>query len=47
MDHIAHRLARIRQARGLFDALEREEEWDEETDLSMGASRRSYDPDHP
>ena len=40
MDHIAHRLAKIRQARGLFDALEREEEWDEETDLSMGVSCR-------
>ena len=39
MDRIAHRLAKIRQAHGLFDALEKEEEWDEETDFSMGASR--------
>lgn len=38
MDNIAYRLARIRQARGMFDALEREEEWDEDTDLSLGAS---------
>ena len=30
--------AEIRSSRGMFDALERDEEWDEYTDLSMGAS---------
>ncbi|KAF8516014.1 hypothetical protein BU17DRAFT_76736 [Hysterangium stoloniferum] len=39
VDRIAHRLASVRRARGMFDALEREAEWDEDTDLSMGASR--------
>lgn len=37
-EHIAQRLAQIRKSRGMFDALEREPEWDEHTDLSMGAS---------
>ncbi|OSX60618.1 hypothetical protein POSPLADRAFT_1148493 [Postia placenta MAD-698-R-SB12] len=37
-EHIAHRLAEIRRNHGMFEALEREEEWDEETDLSLGAS---------
>ena len=37
-EHIAQRLAQIRKSRGMFDALEREDEWDENTDLSMGAS---------
>jgi DNA-directed RNA polymerase III subunit RPC1 len=31
-------LADHRRYRGMFDALERETEWDEDTDLSMGAS---------
>jgi DNA-directed RNA polymerase III subunit RPC1 len=31
-------LADHRRYRGMFDAWEREVEWDEETDLSMGAS---------
>lgn len=37
-EHVAIRLAEIRASRGMFDALQREEEWDEDTDLSMGAS---------
>ncbi|KAL0949102.1 hypothetical protein HGRIS_009191 [Hohenbuehelia grisea] len=31
-------IAGQRQSRGMFDALEREAEWDEDTDLSLGAS---------
>lgn len=40
-ENIAGRLANMRQIRGMFDALEREEEWDAETDLSLGASSNS------
>lgn len=38
IDHVAGKLAQLRKGRGMYDALEREEEWDEETDLSLGAS---------
>ena len=41
---VAHRLAEIRKSRGMFEALEREDEWDEDTDLSMGASGQSFTP---
>lgn len=37
-DNIARRLAEIRKNHGMFEAIGREEEWDENTDLSMGAS---------
>ena len=37
-ENVANKLGEIRKSRGMFEALEREEEWDEETDLSMGAS---------
>ncbi|KII96076.1 hypothetical protein PLICRDRAFT_130272 [Plicaturopsis crispa FD-325 SS-3] len=37
-DRVAHRLGEVRKSRGMFDAIEREEEWDADTDLSMGAS---------
>jgi DNA-directed RNA polymerase III subunit RPC1 len=37
-DHVVHRLAVVRKSRGMFEALERNEEWDEDTDLSMGAT---------
>jgi len=37
-DHVVHRLAIVRKSRGMFEALERNEEWDEDTDLSMGAT---------
>ena len=37
-EHIAERLADARRSRGMYDALERHPEWDEDTDLSMGAS---------
>ena len=40
-DHVAHRLAINRKSRGMFEALERSEEWDENTDLSMGATGKS------
>jgi DNA-directed RNA polymerase III subunit RPC1 len=37
-EHLANKMAGTRKNRGMFDALEREAEWDEDTDLSMGAS---------
>ncbi|KAA1465897.1 beta and beta-prime subunits of DNA dependent RNA-polymerase [Dentipellis sp. KUC8613] len=37
-EHVADRLAEVRKSRGMFEALEREEEWDADTDLTMGAS---------
>ncbi|KAI0268359.1 beta and beta-prime subunits of DNA dependent RNA-polymerase [Gloeopeniophorella convolvens] len=37
-EHVADRLASARKSRGMFEALERYDEWDEDTDLSMGAS---------
>ena len=37
-DHVTRRLATARKSRGMFEALERSEEWDEDTDLSMGAT---------
>jgi DNA-directed RNA polymerase III subunit RPC1 len=37
-DHVVHKLAEARRSRGMFEATEREDEWDVETDLSMGAS---------
>lgn len=37
-DNIARKLAEMRSSRGMYEALEREEEWDEQTDLSLGAS---------
>lgn len=40
-DEVATRLVRLRRTRGMFDASERFDEWDEETDLSMGASCKS------
>lgn len=41
-ENIAYRLAEIRKSRGMFDALQREDEWDADTDLSMGASGKSF-----
>lgn len=38
LENLANKLAGTRKSRGMFDALEREVEWDEDTDLSMGAS---------
>ncbi|KDR83341.1 hypothetical protein GALMADRAFT_235418 [Galerina marginata CBS 339.88] len=37
-DNLATKMAQARDNRGMFDALEREPEWDEYTDLSLGAS---------
>lgn len=40
-DSVVTRAARLREAYGLFSAEERGEEWDEDTDLSMGADAAS------
>lgn len=37
-DHVVHKLAEARSSRGMFEATERDDEWDADTDLSMGAS---------
>lgn len=37
-DKLATRMAEARRKQGMFDALEREGDWDEDTDLSLGAS---------
>jgi DNA-directed RNA polymerase III subunit RPC1 len=37
-EHVVHRLAATRRSRGMFDALERQAEWDADTDLSLSAS---------
>lgn len=37
-ENVAVALANLRKYHGMFDALERYEEWDEEIDLSLGAS---------
>ena len=37
-ENVAQKLGEQRKSRGMFEALEREDEWDEDTDLSMGAS---------
>ncbi|KAH9853367.1 beta and beta-prime subunits of DNA dependent RNA-polymerase [Lenzites betulinus] len=37
-EHIVQKLAEVRKLHGMFEALEREDEWDAYTDLSMGAS---------
>lgn len=42
LENVATRLADARQSRGMFDALYREAEWDEETDLSMGATGKFF-----
>ena len=44
-EHVAKRLAEVRESRGMFDALERDDEWDADTDLSMGASGKSFASD--
>jgi DNA-directed RNA polymerase III subunit RPC1 len=38
VQNIAQTMAEERKLRGMFDAYERSIEWDENTDLSMGAS---------
>ena len=37
-DKLALKLADSRRGRGMFDALEKIEDWDDGTDLSLGAS---------
>lgn len=44
-DHVVHKLAEARSSRGMFEATEREDEWDADTDLSMGASGKSSLPE--
>ncbi|KAG5635316.1 hypothetical protein H0H81_011729 [Sphagnurus paluster] len=38
IDRVVHKIAAARKSQGMFEAMEREAEWDEDTDLSMGAS---------
>lgn len=38
LEHVAQKLSLVRKSHGMFDALEREDEWDEDTDLTLGAS---------
>ena len=37
-DNLAHKLAESRRGRGMYDAVDREDEWDEDTDFSLCAS---------
>lgn len=37
-EKVVERMADIRKTHRMFEALERNDEWDEDTDLSMGAS---------
>jgi DNA-directed RNA polymerase III subunit RPC1 len=37
-NNVACKIAENRQSRGMFEALERDTEWDADTDLSMGAT---------
>ncbi|KAG1766514.1 hypothetical protein EV702DRAFT_1256806 [Suillus placidus] len=41
VQNIANHLAAMRKSRGMFEALERSDEWDRDTDFSMGASAAS------
>lgn len=43
-DGIVNHLARIRKAHGMFEALHRNDEWDADTDFSLGATGM---PSHP
>lgn len=42
LDFIARRVGRFRKSHGMFEAEEREPEWDEYTDLTMGATGMEY-----
>ena len=42
-ENIAQSMADIRKRHHMFDALEREDEWDADTDLTMGASCTWHD----
>jgi DNA-directed RNA polymerase III subunit RPC1 len=37
-EHIAYRQAEVRSSWGMYEALEKEDSWDEHTDLTLGAS---------
>ena len=41
LNEVARKAVKIRERHGMFGAEERQEEWDEYTDLSMGATRES------
>lgn len=41
MREVVTRVAKVRSIHGLFDAVERDTEWDEHTDLTMGATSGS------
>lgn len=38
LDSVVRRVGRFRRSHGMFEAEEREPEWDEATDLTMGAT---------
>ncbi|KAK7467362.1 DNA-directed RNA polymerase III subunit C1 (rpo31) [Stygiomarasmius scandens] len=38
VEHAVNRLAKVRKQHGMYDALERSDDWDVDTDLSFGAS---------
>lgn len=40
LDKVVRRAVKIREQHGMFGAEVRQEEWDEDTDLSMGARRK-------
>ena len=41
MREVVTRVANVRSTHGLFDAMEKDVEWDEYTDLTMGATSES------
>jgi DNA-directed RNA polymerase III subunit RPC1 len=41
MREVVTRVAKVRSIHGLFDAVEKDNEWDEHTDLTMGATCES------
>lgn len=43
-ERIAHRQAEIRASWGMYEALEKEDSWDAQTDLTLGASGRCFIP---
>lgn len=42
MEHVVKKLADTRRRRGMFDAVEKSDEWDVDTDLSMGATGETF-----
>ena len=44
-ENLAQKLGEVRKRHGMFEALEREDEWDADTDLSLGASGKHCSTD--